>query len=174
MPDPSHSEQMRQDRLVFYAADVAKIDAILEEFLKDSQARAALMIDCEGHLVTKKGMTGSFNTDSLAALVAASFASTRELAKLLGESEFSVIFHQGRNENIHIGLVSNRALLVIIFDDRTTVGMVRIFCQELTSRIGAILEAAAKRQAESGGKSLEAGFGAAAESRLDEFFDEKK
>jgi predicted regulator of Ras-like GTPase activity (Roadblock/LC7/MglB family) len=173
VPEASHSEQMRIDRLVFYAPDVAKIDAILEEFLKDSQARAALIVDCEGHLVTKKGMTGSFNTDSLAALVAASFASTREMAKLLGESEFSVIFHQGRNENIHIGLVSNRALLVIIFDDRTTVGMVRIYCQELTGRISQILQAAAKRHAESGGKSLEAGFEKAAETRLDEFFNEK-
>jgi predicted regulator of Ras-like GTPase activity (Roadblock/LC7/MglB family) len=165
---------MRLARLVFYAADVAKIDAILDEFLKDSQARAALIIDCEGHLVTKKGMTGAFNTDSMAALVAASFASTRELAKLLGESEFSVIFHQGKNENIHIGLVSSRALLVIIFDDRTTVGMVRIFCQELTGRIGEILKAAAAKHAASGDKSLEVGFEKAAENRLDEFFDEKK
>lgn len=173
MPEKSHSEQMRHDRLVFYAEDIGKIDGVLDEFLRESQARAALLVDRDGHLVTKKGATGSFDPDSLAALVAGSFAATRELAKLLGESEFSVIFHQGKNEHIHIGLVSERSLLVVLFDDRTTVGMVRVFCHELTNRIDAILKAAAERAATSG-SGLDASFGEAAANRLDEFFDEKK
>lgn len=172
MPEESHSEQLRRARLVFYAEDIERINGTLEEFLSNSQARAALVVDCEGHLVTKKGLTSAFDADSLAALVAGSFASTRELAKLLGENEFSVIFHQGKNENIHIGLVANRALLVIIFDDRTTVGMVRVYCQEVSSRIARLLKAAEERSRAGGGRDLEAGFGKAAEERLDEFFKE--
>mgnify|MGYP000892652996 CR=1 FL=1 len=175
MPEQSHSEQMRRDRLVFYAEDVARIDGVLDEFLNDSQARAALLVDRDGHLVTKKGAMGSFDPDSLAALVAGSFAATRELAKLLGESEFSVIFHQGRNEHIHIGLAAERSLLVILFDDRTTVGMVRVYCQELTNRIAEILASAAeRRKADGADHSLDASFGQAAADRLDEFFSEDK
>ena len=174
MPETSHSEQMRRERLVFYAEDVDKINAVLEEFLADSQARAALLVDREGHLVTKKGLTGTFDPDSLAALVAGSFAATRELAKLLGETEFSVIFHQGKNEHIHIGLASDRSLLVVIFDDRTTVGMVRVYCQELTNRIGEIFKSAAAERKASGGGALDASFGQAAADRLDEFFKEEK
>ncbi|HOX05569.1 MAG TPA: roadblock/LC7 domain-containing protein [Planctomycetota bacterium] len=177
MPEQNHSEQMRQERLVFYAEDVGKIDAVLDEFLKDSQARAALLVDRDGHLVTKKGSVGSFNPDSLAALVAGSFAATRELAKLLGESEFSVIFHQGKNEHIHIGLAADRSLLVILFDDRTTVGMVRVYCQELTNRIAEILKSAAehrKAHGGGGGSGLDAAFGQAASDRLDEFFNQEK
>jgi predicted regulator of Ras-like GTPase activity (Roadblock/LC7/MglB family) len=175
VPELSHSEQMRRERLVFYAEDIGRIDAVLDEFLKDSQARAALLVDRDGHLVTKKGMTGAFDPDSLAALVAGSFAATRELAKLLGETEFSVIFHQGRNEHIHIGLAADHSLLVIIFDDRTTVGMVRVYCQELTNRIAEIFRSAAEhRKTHGGGEELDASFGKAASDRLDEFFDEEK
>lgn len=174
MPEERHSDQMRRARLVFYEEDVGRIDAVLEEFLAASQARAALLIDSEGHPVTKKGMTSSFDSDSLAALVAGSFASTQALAKVLGESEFSVIFHQGTNENIQISMVAERALLVIIFDDRTTVGMVRIYCKELSQQLGEILADAVKRQAAGDGKDLEEGYEQAAQDRLDEFFDESK
>ena len=174
MPEISHSEKMRRARLVFYEEDVDKINSILDEFLSASQARAVLLIDSEGHLVTKKGITSSFDSDSLAALVAGSFASTRELARILGETEFSVIFHQGKNENIQISMVAERALLVIIFDDRTTVGMVRIYCQELSQQLGGLLVAAAEKHEKEGGRDLEEGYEQAAQDRLDEFFDEGK
>src|SRR6185436_14567109 len=129
------SEKMRQARLVFYEEDIAEINKTLDQFLERSQAKCALLIDKEGHLVTKKGFTKSFNTDSIAALVAGSFAATKQVAALLGESEFYVLFHQGKNENIHIGLVADRALVVVIFDDRTTLGMVRLYAEELTVRL---------------------------------------
>jgi predicted regulator of Ras-like GTPase activity (Roadblock/LC7/MglB family) len=172
LPEKSHAEKMRHARMVFYVEDISKIDSVLEEFLSASQARAVLLIDSEGHLVTKRGMTSSFDTDSLSALVAGSFASTRELAKILGETEFSVIFHQGKNENIQISMVGERALLVIIFDDRTTVGMVRIYCQELSQQLGGIFKAAAERFEKEGAKDLDAKYEQAAQDRLDEFFGE--
>src|SRR5512140_3862413 len=126
------SQKMRQDRLVFYEKDVEESNNILSDVLDRSQAKCALLIDKDGHPVTKKGFTKSFNTDSIGALVAGSFAATRQVAQLLGETEFSVLFHQGKNENIHIGLVAERALVVVIFDDRTTLGMVRLYADELT------------------------------------------
>ncbi|GMV79180.1 MAG: hypothetical protein AMXMBFR7_03640 [Planctomycetota bacterium] len=168
------SEKMRQARLVFYEEDVEDINKLLGDFLERSQAKCALLIDKEGHLVTKKGFTKSFNTDSIAALVAGSFASTREVAKLLGETEFSVLFHQGKNENIHIGLVAERALVVIIFDDRTTLGMVRLYAEELTTKLSdTLLKAIDKHKDKNDGVGAE--YEKAAEKALDDFFgsDEK-
>ena len=173
MPEESHAQKMRRARLVFYVEDVEKINAVLDEFLSASQARAVLLVDSEGHLVTKKGITSAIDSDSLSALVAGSFASTRELARILGEAEFSVIFHQGQNENIQISMVAERALLVIIFDDRTTVGMVRIYCQELTQQLGGIFRTAAERFEKGGGREISEEYGQAAQDRLDEFFQGK-
>ncbi|MCW8133801.1 MAG: roadblock/LC7 domain-containing protein [Planctomycetota bacterium] len=167
------SEKMRKARLVFYEEDIEEINKILEGFLERSQAKCALLIDKEGHLVTKKGFTKSFNTDSIAALVAGSFASTREVAKLLGETEFSVLFHQGKNENIHIGLVAERALVVVIFDDRTTLGMVRLYAEELTQKLTeTMLASMEKNKDKDSGVSQE--YQQAAESALDDFFGSDK
>ena len=163
------SEKMRQARLVFYEQDIEEINKILAEFLERSQAKCALLIDKEGHLVTKKGFTKSFNTDSIAALVAGSFAATRQVAQLLGETEFTVLFHQGKNENIHIGLVAERALVVVIFDDRTTLGMVRLYADELTQKLTSTLLASIERNK---GKSqaMDQGYSKQAEQALDDFF----
>jgi len=163
------SEKMRQARLVFYEQDIEELNKILSDFLERSQAKCALVIDKEGHLVTKKGFTKSFSTDSIAALVAGSFAATKQVAQLLGETEFSVIFHQGKNESIHIGLVAERALVVVIFDDRTTLGMVRLYAEELTQKLtDSMVKAIERNKGKSGAVTQE--YSQAAEQALDDFF----
>jgi predicted regulator of Ras-like GTPase activity (Roadblock/LC7/MglB family) len=163
------SEKMRLARLVFYEQDIEEINKILADFLDRSQAKCALLIDKEGHLVTKKGFTKSFNTDSIAALVAGSFAATKQVAQLLGETEFTVIFHQGKNENIHIGLVAERALVVVIFDDRTTLGMVRLYAEELTQKLSDTLIASIERN-KNKASDMGTEYSKAAEQALDDFF----
>jgi predicted regulator of Ras-like GTPase activity (Roadblock/LC7/MglB family) len=163
------SEEMRKARLVFYERDIEEINKILADFLERSQSKCALLIDKEGHLVTKKGFTKSVNTDSIAALVAGSFAATRQVAQLLGETEFSVLFHQGKSDNIHISLVAERALVVVIFDDRTTLGMVRLYATELTQKLTTTLLAAIERNKDKP-QGMSKNFGSEAEQALDTFF----
>jgi predicted regulator of Ras-like GTPase activity (Roadblock/LC7/MglB family) len=163
------SEKMRKARLVFYEQDIEELNKTMADFLDRSQAKCALLIDKEGHLVTKKGFTKSFNTDSIAALVAGSFAATKQVAQLLGETEFSVIFHQGKNENIHIGLVAERALVVVIFDDRTTLGMVRLYAEELTTKLTETMILSIERNKDKA-QTVGQDYGKAAEQALDDFF----
>ena len=126
----SANEKLRYDRLLFYKDDIDKIDQLLAEFLRLSGAKCALLIDKEGHLVTKRGELRTIDIDTISALVAGSFAATKEMARLLGEAEFSALFHQGERDNIQLTLVGDRTLLTILFDDRTTVGMVRLYAGE--------------------------------------------
>lgn len=161
------SEELRKNRMVFYEDDVANLNKVITSFLDTSKAECVLLIDVDGHMVTKQGFTKNLNTDSIAALVAGAFASTKELAKQLGEPEFSVMFHQGKNENMHISSIQGRALIVIIFDDRTTVGMIRAYAEELQKNLAVIFEAASHRK---GGVSQEYADDAA--NKMDEFFKE--
>lgn len=161
---------MRLRRLEFYEEDVQEIDAILTSFLDRAQAKCILMVDKEGFLVTKKGFTKSFDTRSLAALTAGAFASTREMARILGETEFTELFHQGKNEHIHVSLVADRALLVTVFDDRTTIGMVRLYASEVTEKVAESLANAEERNKDRAPQKLAADFEVAAEQRLNEFF----
>ena len=173
-PKRSVSDQkLRQQRLVFYKDDIELIDKVLAEFLRLSGSRCALLIDKEGHLVTRSGDIKTINMDTISALVAGSFAATKEMAKLLGEEHFSCLFHQGERDNIQLSLVGDRTLLTIMFDDRTTVGMVRLYATETCKKLCQIFEAAAERSDRDGDELdlLDDGYGANAKNALDKFFN---
>lgn len=165
----SQNQRLRHDRLTFYKEDIDQIDVLLAEFLRLSGARCALLIDKEGHLVTKRGELCTIDIDTISALVAGSFAATKEMARLLGEEEFTAMFHQGERDNIQLSLVGDRTLLTILFDERTTVGMVRLYAGETAKQLAAIFQVAMER--DTTGSQLDDEFGADAKSKLDNLFD---
>lgn len=132
-------KELRDEALVFYAEDLEAINAIMEAFLRKSGARCALLVDQDGHMITSQGSgTKAIDLDTISALVAGSFAATKQLAHQFGEKEFTALFHQGRGGNIQLTLVGERALLTALFDDNTTVGMVRLYSTEAAKRLTAI------------------------------------
>src|SRR6188508_874281 len=112
-------QKLRSDRIVFYERDISRLDGELDGFLELSGARCALLIDREGHLVTRRGDAVQNSLESISALIAGSFAATREMARLLGEDQFSTLFHQGERDSIQVSLVGDRALFAMVFDQRT-------------------------------------------------------
>jgi predicted regulator of Ras-like GTPase activity (Roadblock/LC7/MglB family) len=165
---------MKNNRLIFYKEDIEKIESVLDKFIEKSQANCVLLVDLEGHLVAKKGFTSDLDTTSISALVAGAFASTQAVAKKLGEKEFSVMFHQGENENIHISLVGTRSLAVIIFDDRTTIGMVRLYATQVAEELGKIFSIIEDKQNSGERQGLSKNYTEQAEAQLDSFFEEDK
>ena len=165
----SYDQQLRADRLVFYEKDIEDLDSELDAFLELSKARSALLIDREGHLVTRRGEPIKTSLDSVSALIAGSFAATKELARLMGEDEFAVLHHQGATSSIQIQAVGSRTLLAVIFDGRTNLGLVRFYAQESVRRVLEILDAAASSSAERSA-NLDPDFAAGAEAALDKLF----
>ncbi len=160
-------QQIKEKYLLYYKEDLDRIDRILEEYLRLSKAKCTLLIDKDGHLVTKQGQTGTYDTDTISALVAGSFAATKEMARLLGEDEFSVLFHQGAKDAIQLSLIGDRTLLATIFDDKTTVGMVRLYSNEASRKLAVIFGELKGRKGT--GPDM-TGFGNAAQGKLDEMF----
>ena len=113
------NRHLREGRLIFYQDLVRDVNRLLREFLKLSNAKCAMLVDKEGHMVTRQGVTRDLDMDTISALVAGSFAATKEMARVLGEDEFSVLFHQGKTDNIQLSLVGERTLLTVIFDGPT-------------------------------------------------------
>ena len=122
-------------------------------------------------MVTKAGSTEDFDMQAVAALVAGSYAATREMARLLGEDEFSVLFHQGKRDNIQLTLVGDRTILATVFDERTTIGMVRLYAKEATQKLLKVLDGIKNRR-DDGGGSLGEEFSESAKNHLESFFAE--
>lgn len=160
---------MTDDGFVVYQEETDKINLALKKLLKGSEAKCALLVDKDGHLVTRQGFTQSLDTTSLAALLAGSFASTREIARLVGEPEFSVLFHQGKRDHIHMSLVGDRSILVVVFDDRTTIGMVRLYAKEASNELEQIFTASLAGT-ESQDTGLSEDFTTSAGDKVDDIF----
>jgi predicted regulator of Ras-like GTPase activity (Roadblock/LC7/MglB family) len=163
---------MSEDTLILYEAEIQEIESLLSKMLKGAEAKCALLVDKDGHLISRQGFTHSLDTTALAALMAGSFASTREIARLVGEEEFSVLFHQGKKDHIHMSLVGERSIMVVVFDDRTTIGMVRLYARESAQKLTDVFERikADKSTEREGGVSDE--FANLAGDKLDDIFQD--
>ncbi len=170
----STDENLRSRRLVFYKETVDQIDGLLKDFLRLSKAKSIYFIDKEGHLVTQMGETSGVNSETLAALVAGSFSATRELAKVLGEAEFNSMSHKGEKGQINIQLVGRRSMLVVLFDEKTTAGMVALYLKELGEKVAKLLDVAERQQALKGKeeRELEEGYNESLQEKLDQLFED--
>lgn len=125
--------------------DAQAITDALQRFLRESQARCALLVDRAGQLVTTVGeapAAAGFDVTAFASLTAADFSANDQLARLIGERDFSTLFHQGERESMFLADVARRIILVVLFDNRTTLGLVRLKLRttvgELTTRFEAV------------------------------------
>ena len=164
----SRDQQLRASRLVFYEQDIERLEGELDAFLEMSNAKCSLLIDKEGHLVTRRGEPLNTSEDSISALIAGSFAATKEMARLLGESEFSILFHQGARDSIQLQLIGDRTLLAVLFDDRTNLGLVRFYAQETARQLTEIFDDIGQRPP--GDSSLSQNFSSDASAALDNLF----
>jgi len=172
-PTPQLSDaELRDLRLVFYEEDVQQIDATLAEFLTRSKSKAAMLVDKDGHLITQQGSTEKVDTDTISALTAGCFAATREMARILGEEEFSALFHQGRRDNLQLSLVGLRTILAVLFDDATTIGMVRLYSAEAGRKLTSLFRKIASRGdgPHPSGQDIGSGYREAAATTLEDVF----
>jgi predicted regulator of Ras-like GTPase activity (Roadblock/LC7/MglB family) len=165
------SKRLREQRLIFYSDDVEKIDKYLIDFLKLSSAKCAMIIDKEGHMVTQVGDAYDLDLDTISALVAGSFAATKEMARILGETEFADLFHQGEKQSLQLLLVGKRTLLTVIFDKTTTIGMVRLYATEVAKKLLNVFEKASSRKPRES-ETISKDFTSSAKNRLDDLFGE--
>jgi predicted regulator of Ras-like GTPase activity (Roadblock/LC7/MglB family) len=171
--DVKKDADLRNCSLTFYENDIERIDKVMEEFLKLSKAKCALLIDKDGHMITRVGGDVGINHDTVSALVAGSFAATKEMAKLLGEDEFSALYHQGENDNIQLSLVGDRTILTVIFDDSTTLGMVRLYVSETLGKLNDLFaEVREKSMSAQNDKPISTEYSESAKGALDNIFDE--
>jgi predicted regulator of Ras-like GTPase activity (Roadblock/LC7/MglB family) len=126
--------------------DIRCIDSALDELLQRSEATGALLIDKGGPLISQRGNLDGFDTTTMAALAAGSFAATEAIAGLVGESNFSSVYQQGENQSLWVGNVGTSLLLIVIFKAAVSVGVVKYFATATTQRIACQLQVAHARE----------------------------
>lgn len=132
-------------QLVMYDEEHRQILTVCDRLCREANARAVFVIDKNGQLIASAGDTSRLDATSLASLVAGEIAATGGLAQLMGEKEFSTLFHEGQRDHCHISVVASRVILVVIFDSRSSLGLVRLRVRKQSEELAQIFEALAKR-----------------------------
>jgi|SRR5687768_12050411 predicted regulator of Ras-like GTPase activity (Roadblock/LC7/MglB family) len=145
---------MADPQMVMFEAEFRQINSIVDALVRAANASVAFIIDKNGQLIAAGGDADQIDTTSLASLTAGNIAATGGMAKLLRENEFSTQFHEGENANIHIQLVDNRVILVVIFDKKTSLGLVRLRVKKASEQLVTIFQDLAKKSASGGSQAM--------------------
>jgi predicted regulator of Ras-like GTPase activity (Roadblock/LC7/MglB family) len=153
----------------FREDDARRIQSILSTFLGESNARTALIVDRTGQMVSTAGEAPTFDATAFASLTAADFSANDQLARMLGESEFGALFHQGERESMYLADIARRVILVVLFDNRTTLGLVKLRVKTAVVQLNQVFTDMFNRDGTSA-PGVESEFLGEAEDEIDKLF----
>lgn len=140
-PNPHHGRKREMQDFILTAEILEKARNTIEGSLIQAGVRNALLIDGAGNILSNCGHdTDDLDAISLAALAAASLGATSQIAKLIGEEDFSLLFHKGKNGNIHFGRIGEELILITIFGEDVSLGLVRCRVAGLSETLLKIFE----------------------------------
>ena len=143
---------MSQASLVMFEEESKEIAETITRLVKEANAKSAYLVDKDGQLISSCGDTSGIDATSLASLTAGNIAATGGLAKLIGEKHFSILFHEGEKDNIHISIVAQRVILVVIFDENSSLGLVRLRVRKANDELGNTIAKIVERMESSSAK----------------------
>jgi predicted regulator of Ras-like GTPase activity (Roadblock/LC7/MglB family) len=102
----------------------------------------------------------------LASLAAGNVAATGGMAQLIGEKEFPTLSHEGEKDSIHISVIG-RLLLVVVFDDRSSLGLVKLRSKQVSQQLSLMMEEIEKAD----NHDLESPFAGITDADIDSLFN---
>ena len=146
-----------------------RIVTALYKLRSDSASRVVFLVDKNGQQIAVQGDVSDLDTTSLASLAAGNVAATGGMAQLIGEKEFPTLSHEGERESIHICIIG-RTLLVVVFDDRSSLGLVKLRVKQASRDLAAVFEEVA-RESEQPNTQSDPLFGGITDEDIDSLFN---
>jgi len=155
--------------------DYWAIRGVMTELLDGASARSVLLVDVTGQVVSSLATPKDFDVISFGSLCAADFEANRQLARLIGEQDFSTLYHQGANESMYLARVESRLILAVLFDRRATLGLVRLRVSRAVEQLAPTFQRLYEKvqlQVPDTRFEVDAEFAARAEAEIDNLFQD--
>lgn len=166
---------MLSPNMVMYEEEFQLLKQIIARLRGDANAKIVFLVDKNGQPIAAHGDIENLDTTSLASLTAGNVAASDGLAKLIGEKEFLVLHGEGQKDNIHITIVAQRIILVVIFDDRSSLGLVRLRVKKASAELAQVFDqilAKLEKEKEAMGAGFESPFSEITDEDIDNLFSE--
>ena len=132
---------------VMYPEEQQQISMLCQRLQRDANAKAILLIGRDGQPIAEAGDVEELDVTSLSSLTAGNVAATGGISKILREKDFTSQFHEGEKVHVHITLVGGRAILLVLFDERSSLGLVRLRVKKSSDEMARLFEQVAKKAA---------------------------
>ena len=140
----------------------------MNSLLRETNVKSLLLVDRTGQVVANVGAPPTFDPQAFASLTAADFSANDQLAKMIGEAEFASLVHQGEKESMFLADVAKRVILVVLFDQRTTLGLVKLKGKAAVEHLNKVFEEMFNRVG--AGPTPQKGLLEGAEDEIDKLF----
>lgn len=131
--------------LQFASTHRQAIDAYLTTLQTDTSCEAVLLLDQNGDLIASQGTINEQDVAHLGTLIAGTFASSREIARMMSHrDEVQVLFQQGERANTLFMLIKERWILVLILKTAQPLGAVKLRTRQTVLELGKVLDDMAK------------------------------
>jgi predicted regulator of Ras-like GTPase activity (Roadblock/LC7/MglB family) len=129
---------MSDTSIIMHEQQFQRIKSVLSRLFYETAARMVFLVDKNGQPIAFHGDVNEFDATSFASLAAGNVAATSGMARLIGENTFPTMSHEGERESIYIFVVG-RSLLCVVFDERSTLGLVKLRVKRVHPELLAIL-----------------------------------
>jgi predicted regulator of Ras-like GTPase activity (Roadblock/LC7/MglB family) len=130
--------------------DMRVFEQTLREFLQQSDATVAMIIDKGGFLIAHQGHAGDFDLTTIGALASGAYLASQTIAGLVTEKDFNYTALQGELASIFTVGVDEQSLLVVVFPSKTGMGVVKYYSASAIKRIAKQMAVARDRDPEGG------------------------
>jgi len=130
---------MGSGNVIVTEEDYARFMGVLEGLDDGANAKFVFLFDKAGQQIAAAGELDEIDPTSLASLTAGNVAATEGVAQFVGEAGFTNLFHEGRKDSLHISVVADRLILLVAFDERSSLGLVRLRVEQHMAELGSIV-----------------------------------
>ena len=130
--------------------DVRRLDETLREYLAQTDATVAMVIDKGGFLIAQQGKADELDATTIGALASGAFMASQTIAGLVGEKNFDHTFQQGEHTGVFLRNVDEHCLLAVVYPSKVGVGVVKFYSTGAVGSIGKQLQEARERDPDGG------------------------
>ncbi|MBI4699995.1 MAG: roadblock/LC7 domain-containing protein [Deltaproteobacteria bacterium] len=160
---------MTTTELVLQEAELDRIQGALAPLTDKASVELVLLLDTAGQLIASSGKVDGLDTTSFGSLTAGNVAAAARMAELLKKDDLRVQFHDGKDTHVHVVPVGDGMILVVVFDSKSSVGLVRLWTSKARGMLEEVFASAVRRQ-QSGGPRHSSFLGGLTDDDVEELF----
>jgi predicted regulator of Ras-like GTPase activity (Roadblock/LC7/MglB family) len=142
---------MAAPSLIITESDCSRLTVALDQLVREANAKFVFLLDKAGQQIASAGGLEEIDSTALASLTAGNVAATEGVAAIVGEPAFTSLFHEGKHDSLHISVLGERVILLVVFGELSSLGLVRLRVDQLGPGLALIINEIVARAAAPGG-----------------------